>query len=348
MRNFFLICLFLVFVGVPNFYGQTKEADNATCSEGACCCGNDPTPAGVMISHVHAKNEWMISYRYMGMNMSGVEDGLTNVSQSDVLASYMSSPDLMKMQMHMGMLMCGITDRLTVMGMFNYVSNYMEMTMPVGSHLHHHSMSAAGIGDSKLYALYALKKNMFRQIIASLGINLPTGSISIKGPDGAMMYPNQRYAYSMQLGSGTVDLLPGFTYLKQNGKWTNSAQVQATIRTGKNSLGYRLGHEVLLNAWTAYYWLPFMSSSLRLEANYTSALAGSDPSVSKQIEISANPANYGGTRANLFLGTSFQTKKGFLKKNRLSVEYGLPVYQNIVGLQMKSKSSLYISWTLMF
>jgi len=212
MRTYALICLFFAMVWAANLKAQTEEADTTSCSKGNCCCGNDPTPAGVMISHVHTKNEWMISYRYMGMNMSGVEDGHTSLSQSDVLANYRSSPDLMQMQMHMGMLMYGITDRLTVMGMFNYVSNYMEMTMPVGSHLHHHSMSSTGIGDAKLYALYALKKNMFRQMIASLGFNLPSGSISVKGPAGAMMYPDQRYAYSMQLGSGTVELLPGITY----------------------------------------------------------------------------------------------------------------------------------------
>src|SRR5882762_4898775 len=94
-----LLLLLLISIGKTN--AQSVATDAMVCEKGGCCCGNDPTPAGVMISHVHLKNEWMISYRFMGMNMSGTNSGTERISQDKVLNSYFASPTLMQMNMHM-------------------------------------------------------------------------------------------------------------------------------------------------------------------------------------------------------------------------------------------------------
>ena len=346
LKQIVFFLLLLLSIGKTN--AQSVATDSMVCEKGGCCCGNDPTPAGIMISHVHLKNEWMISYRFMGMNMSGINSGTERVGQDKVLNSYFASPTLMQMNMHMLMAMCGVTDKLTVMGMLNYSSSYMEMTMPAGKNYHRHSMATAGIGDSKLYALYALKKTMTSQLLLSAGINLPTGSIKLEGPVDAMMYPGTRYPYAMQLGSGTVDVLPGLTYLSQKNKLTFSAQILGVIRTASNVHGYRLGNEASVNCWGAWQWLSFISSTVRLEGNVCEKISGSDPSLDTYSEISANPSNYGGKRLTAYIGTSFQTKTGLFKNNRLSAEYGLPFYQNLNGLQMTAKNTFYLAWSITF
>lgn len=329
-------------------YAQDATTEDVCGLDGCCCKGEDPTPAGVMISHVHQKNEWMISYRFMGMNMGDLAQGISARGENDVLSTYAAYPDFMRMNMHMLMAMCGISDRLTVMTMFNYSSGYMEMTMPVGRNLHHHGMSSAGLGDTKLYALYALSKKPIEQILVSLGVNLPTGSIMNKGEPGAMMYPNQRLPYNMQLGSGTYDLLPGITYLSQKRKMTYSAQMTSVLRTNYSAIGYKLGNELDLNAWTGWQWLPFMSSTLRLEGTIAGKIKGKDQSLDIFVEPSANSFNYGGKRVYTYIGSSIQPKSGFLKSNRLCAEYGLPIYQDLNGIQMKTKNSFYLAWLITF
>ncbi len=323
-------------------------ADSMVCNNERCTCDKDLTPAGVMISHVHARNEWMASYRFMGMSMSGVHSGTKELGESEVLKSYDSSPSSMHMSMHMLMLMYGVTDRLTLMGMAQYSSNYMEMTMQAGERTHKHSMSSSGMSDTKLYALYALHENYASQLVLSMGVNLPTGSIDVKGESGSSMFANRRYPYSMQLGSGTVDVLPGLSYLHQKNDLALAAQITADLRTGRNKSGYQLGNEVGMNCWIAKQWLNSLSTSLRVEATQTGKIKGSDVTLNSREDIGANSTNFGGSKIFTFIGLCLQGKAGFLQKNRLQIEYGLPIYQYVNGLQMPVKNSLFAAWSFTF
>ena len=58
-------------------------------------------PIWVMGDHIHKVGEWMLSYRYMGMTMSGNRTGVTPKTTADVLTDYMVAPKEMRMTMHM-------------------------------------------------------------------------------------------------------------------------------------------------------------------------------------------------------------------------------------------------------
>lgn len=322
-------------------------SDSSSCDSYKCSCDNDPTPAGVMISHVHLKKEWMVSYRYMGMRMQGLNNGEQTDNEGNALQNYSASPDFMQMNMHMIMAMYGVADRLTLMGMLNYSTAYMKMTMQGGAR-HHHGMNSSGLGDTKLYALYALFKNKTTQMLVSGGISLPSGSITKRGDTGSMMYPGQRLPYSMQNGSGTYDLLPGLNLLHQHNTMYYCVQASSIIRTTTNTLDYKLGNEFNLNAWYAWQWAPSISNSVRLEGNLAGRLHGNDSSLDPYSELSANTANYGGKRILVHFGISVQTKNGCLKRSRFSLEYGMPVYQDLNGLQSTLKNSLYFTWAQKF
>ncbi|PBQ30419.1 hypothetical protein CNR22_01110 [Sphingobacteriaceae bacterium] len=346
--KFLKTCSLMVLVLLAGIVSAQISGSHSECTAEECCCSNDLTPAGVMISHVHNKKEWMISYRYMAMGMAGIHKGNQEVNKGEVLETYQAFPDRMQMNMHMLMAMYGISNKLTTMVMFQYNSNYMEMTMPVAKNMHHHAMSSSGIGDTRLYALYALVKKTSSQLNLSAGLNLPSGSLHAKGEAGSAMFPGRRLPYNMQLGSGTIDLLPGMTYLAVKNKISYSAQASGVIRTAYNDLHYKLGNEFSINAWGAWQWLPFAATSLRLEATKAGKIKGSDSSLNMYEDLSANPANYGGTRAFVYLGSSLQFKQGFLKKNRFGAEYGLPFYQKMKGVQMITTHALFLSWSLTF
>ncbi len=332
------------------------SSDTSRCTDFSCC-NTDMTPAGVMISHVHSKNEWMISYRYMSMFMSGLETGTTNINKDRVFNDYLMSPEKMNMQMHMLMGMYGITSRLTVMAMFNYQVNSMDMTMfSSGGHVHPgghtnssstHHMNTMGLGDTKLHLLYGIVQRESCQLLASLGASVPTGTIHITGTADDAMYSNSHFPYGMQLGSGTVDILPSITYLHQKNDFAWSTSVSGTYRGGYNSLGYKLGNETTINSWIAYKWLSFISSSLRLQGTAAAAIDGHAPSLYVYNEPSANPLNYGGKNISAFFGSSFHFNR-FLKNNRLGIECGTPVYQDLNGIQLKQHLTLNANWSFSF
>jgi hypothetical protein len=342
-------CGLCFFIETGELRAQTKEhicLDN----------GNDPTPVSVMISHIHNKNEGMVSYKYMSMRMKGILAGGQSVDKNEVFNNYLMSPETMQMDMHMVMGMYGITDKLTLMGMINYNVMGMGMSMFTASGHQHsggstgdtsmaHFMQTSGLGDVKLSAFYSLIKRHNHQLLLGTGVSIPVGNFKMNGAKDDVMYPNKNYAYAMQLGSGTFDFLPYVSYLFQHNKATFSSQLSATVRTGYNSLGYKLGNEMALNTWFAYQWLPCLSNSVRIEGNIVDKIDGYNPSLYAYNEPSANTINYGGENVNCAMGTVFQLKNGVFKNSRLGVEYSVPLYQNVKGIQMKSTQTLTISYS---
>jgi hypothetical protein len=348
-----LATFFLLLCG--KVIGQSS-GDTLSCGF-SCCNTYDPTPSGVMISHIHHKKEWMLSYRYMNMEMGNIQSGVKSVDKNDVFLNYLMAPKSMRMDMHMLMGMYGLTGRITLMAMLNYSFTSMDMNMFSAAGHHHggsgstsneHVMNASGLGDCKIFALYGLIDTRHHQLMLSTGLSIPTGSIQMKGSNDDPMYSNQRLPYSMQMGSGTYDLLPCVNYFYQKNRVTYSAQISGIARLSSNSVGYRLGNEISSNVWFAYEWFRTFCSSIRFEANSMGMIKGYDPSVYYYNEPSSNPNNYGGERVNLYVGSSFQFKKGILKRNKVAAEYGIPLYQNLQGIQMPMGHTLNAAWSIMF
>lgn len=157
-----------------------------------------------MGDHGHKTGEVMLSYRFMAMDMQGLQSGTTSLETTDVLKGFMVTPTQMGMQMHAIGAMFAPHDKLTLMAMVGYQQRNMEME---GTHDHKeghhehpigtHEMSSAGIGDIKLESLLTVWKTDHLNLIGNIGVSLPTGSIAQTGTDGNVL------PYPMQLGSGS-------------------------------------------------------------------------------------------------------------------------------------------------
>jgi hypothetical protein len=77
-------------------------------------------------------------------------------------------------------------------------------------------------------------------------------------------------------------------------------------------------------------------------------IVAKDAELSTVMEPSANAKNYGGKNINTYIGVNFYLNKGFLKNSKLSMEYGMPLYQNINGIQLAQKSTIYAGWMISF
>ena len=322
-------------------------------SEIRCLCSMDPTPSGAMISHIHKKGEWMFSYRYMKMKMNGNISGTSSVSDDFIFNNYLGAPNQMAMDMHMLMGMYGLNDRFTGMVMFNYLDNAMSMDMlPVDPSLGHvghthsvadgHQMNTNGFGDIQLGLLYGLLMKESNQIILSSEVNIPTGSIDKKGPDGDMMYNNKRYPYAMQIGTGTFDFMPKVTYLSEKGEGTLSIQTGLSIPLSYNSLGYKNSATYQFSSWYAYKLGSKFTTSLRAVLDVSDNIIGLDESLYRYNEPSTNTLNYGQTSLYSFLGGTFH----FWSGNRIAFEFCLPLYQKVLGIQMKDEYQINLSYNI--
>lgn len=306
------------------------------------------------IYHTHPAGMWMFNYKFMHMNMKGLRDGTGDVPVSRTIPmmgtkyGYMMAPTEMEMDMHMFMVMYGITDKLTVMAMANYQENSMDMLMNMGGMMGKNRkeppMRTSGLGDTEIRGLY--KINTY--LVGSLGLSLPAGDIEKEFVTMGMRF---RDPYDMQLGSGTYDLKPALTYsaLSDDAKWNWGAQAMYTWHTGKNDNGWAYGDSLKVTGWLQRAFGP-ASSWLRVAYSDTGRIRGKDLQIQKLLDPmmgaptpDADPDNYGGRRLDGMLGLSLL--KGPLS---IGVEGGIPLYQDLNGLQLKTRWFLNAGIQIMF
>ena len=324
-------------------------------------------PIGVMGDHRHAEGEVMFSYRFMRMDMAGNQIGTNDVSPTAIATTVPNRffgmagqpptlrvvPTDMTMEMHMFGAMYAPNDRVTLMAMLPWVRKSMDhLTFAGGAGptvLGGFNVETEGLGDVKASALIDLWTGGNAALHANIGLSLPTGSITethqILTPMGTR--PTVRVPYAMQLGSGTVDLLPGITYVGRTGDAAYGAQLSGVVRLGDNSEGYALGDEVRATAWASYQPVPALSLSARVEAKSTGRIDGIDQLIMGPVQT-ADPDNYGGETVSVFAGVNFAVQSGALRGHRFAIEVGLPVYQDLNGPQMETDWTLTAGWQYAF
>ncbi|MDF9801406.1 hypothetical protein OKW21_006715 [Catalinimonas alkaloidigena] len=58
--------------------------------------------------------------------------------------------------------------------------------------------------------------------------------------------------------------------------------------------------------------------------------------------------NTGGSVVNAFISTNCTIRKGPFEGHRLAFEYGVPIYQNLNGIQMWGRNTLLLGWQASF
>ncbi|MEO1041197.1 MAG: transporter [Pseudomonadota bacterium] len=329
----------------------------------------DHAPIGVMADHRHGKGELMFSYRFMRMDMQGSRDGTDQLSLQEIATTvpnrFFGTPGQpptlrvvpleMIMDMHMVGAMVGVTDRVTLMAMGSYLTNRMDhVTFQGGmgtSRLGDFTTESQGFGDTTVTAIVGLDRGQSetREFNVNLGASLPTGSITetdtVFTPMG--MTPNLRLPYPMQLGSGTFDLKPGFTYRDRGGSLTWGAQTTATLRTGENDEGYTLGDRYEGTAWLGYVFDHAAAGFLRLKAVSQGTIDGLDLEIVAPVQT-ADPDNQGGDTVEVFVGLNLAGQEGRLRGHRFSVEAGFPLYRDLNGPQLETDFTLTVGWQKSF
>lgn len=340
--RYFSLCSFLLFTtGVFSAYSQEmkskKNQKPPMEMKGGDMMSAGLLPAGIMIGEA---KKWMVGYQVMFDKMEGNLVESKSISEANILQNFMAAPTDMKMQMHMGMAMYAPSDKLTLMVMVPYIRKSMNHITANGMRFNE---LTKGIGDIELRGLYSVSpvKNLRNRVLLNWGISLPSGSIN-------KQMGNMRLEYPMQLGSGTVAISPGLTYVGQSKPWGWGAEFIPVFQTGKNKNGYRLGNVYKPNIWVARQVAPWLSISAKATGEIWQNIKGADALLDVMDEPTKNPALQGGERLDFILGMNMYPDKGFLKQSQFFLQALKPLLQSLDGPQLKKQSTVKLGWQLEF
>lgn len=300
---------------------------------------NLEAPISVMGSHMHEKGAWMISYRFMSMNMKDLRQGKDDISATAAHdTGYMMIPLEMGMDMHMIGAMYAPSDNFTLMAMFNIVQNDMDMQMRnmMNGMIMPFTSSSSGFGDTKITGLYNFSANEKGSLHGQFGVSLPTGSIEQMQVTPMSNGNEAMLPYPMQLGSGTFDTELGLTYVGNREGVSWGHQLKGLFRLGENSNEYTLGNQYILENWVSIKTAKWMSVSARLEGLITNEISGENPDLNPMMSLTADAANSGGT----FVNGGFGVNAYLFDDLQLGAEYELPLYQDLNGIQLKQQHTI--------
>lgn len=326
-----------------------------------------------MNEHTHDGGVFMVGLRYArtksgGTNVSGTQD----IADADILASgYTSRTSSMTMDMVMLDLMYAPNDKLTLMVMPHWMRHEMTMvgidamnTGMDGMHgggMHggtggmtgHHghgpafdetmTHSAEGFSDTLVSGSYRLADTGTLKAHATLGLWVPTGRVDLKNHDGTFVH------YGMQPVSGTWDLEPSATVSGQAGDigWGLQASYRWRLED-ENASGFAFGDRFGLRGWMSYRASRDVSLTGRLSFKTEGDITGHYNGPHHHSAPADRQANYGGDRVWADLGINYALPFGGPDRVQVGLEAGVPLYQDLNGIQAPDQWRLALAATKVF
>ncbi|MBB2175029.1 hypothetical protein [Gluconacetobacter johannae] len=291
----------------------------------------------------------MFSPGFMGMqgNMVGdhtVSSGAIATTYNAVTGSKIRVvPDGMNAQMYMFGVMYAVSDWLNVSVMSSWTRKYMRMTTYKGmmgsTVLGSNSGSTSGFGDTSVNAIVRFYQDQHTHLHLNFGLGLPSGSttetITMLAPMGMRM--QMRAPYGMQMGTGSVEALPGLTYLGTAGRWSWGGAFRARIPFARNSHDYNWGAMYEEDLWGGYLLPGDMVLSFRVDYTRQDRIGGRDLMINGPGQP-MNPVYYGGQRLQLLGGLDIDGHSlGLPGYSHFAIEGGKPVYQKLNGPQLSAE-----------
>lgn len=306
-------------------------------------------PVAVLGDRTYAPGELALSYRFMGIVFDGQRTGEMSVPLTTVLDAFAFAPVRQEVTMHLFGLAFGLGDRVTLEAHVPFLMGKMTEHLTEDELRFRNETGfpedddRAGFGDVAVRGHLSVYEQGPYRAHATMGVSLPLGSFRqpYRTPDD----PDEtRAPYSLQIGSGTVDLLPGFTVAAQNDQASTGIQVNTVLRLHENELDYHLGHRFEGSVWGAYQTTDFVSMSVRLLARRWMNVEGADPLLDPMETPAAHPELQGGTRVEMPVGINVFFPEGLLQGHRVGIEASKPIYQDLDGPQLEHGWSLTLGW----
>ena len=338
-------------------FGQTPPVDLANMSLGdllnakiirsyadhaAFKTGGQGAPLGYLDS-----SRFHFSTSYVKVRFDGYMDGTDDLSFNDVLWSpgeeprtdenFPVVPTVITQEAVQFKVAYDLTEQWSLSLSIPYIRQETEH-ISIAPGFDEFTIVSEGFGDTEIGATWLHRLNQNSSILVNLGLSLPTGSIDEKGDTPSPGRDNQ-LPYTMQLGSGTYDIKPSIVYSGVAGDWTYGANLNMTLRTGKNDRDYRLGNVYQAGIWTRYALTDWIQPSFRIDGVVWDEISGKDPALpydpinDRYPAAVVKPDNFGGTKLLALVGLRLKDPRGRLENTFLELEAGAPFYQDLNGPQ---------------
>lgn len=314
---------------MAEIYGRDNVANHEKMSHSSMGSHSYMPPLMITGGHTHSGNEWMLTYRYMRMEMHGNRSGTERVTSNEIFnQGFTVAPETMVTQMHMLSGMYGINDDVTIMGMLPYVFKDMDSIRSNGQTF---STESDGLGDIEVAGLWKAFERESDAITLELGVSLPTGDTDKR--DDTPIANNMKLPYPMQIGSGTYDFKPAINWVAQHNEYTVGAKTAAILRTGENDDDYRLGNVYSLQGWVKRPMNEAVTISTMLEAKRWQNIHGQDTAINASTSPNNDPDRQAGSRLDFGVGVDWTPD--FLNGAEAGMSVNVPLWQNLKGPQME-------------
>ena len=305
-------------------------------------------------------SRWSVGYRYLHVSFSGHRDGTDSLTNEELLVppgstlgdrAFLILPTNIRQEAHVLEVGYRASDRLawTLLVPYIFQSTEHVSSVPAFSEF---TIDSDGVGDISVTPSLQVWDRGPHSVEVNLGASIPVGSISEKGdtPSGGPGDLNQ-LPYTMQIGSGTLDLLPGVAYRGTRDRWHWTLQAQATLRLGKNFHNYSLGNRYVFAGRLGRVVSDWFEPTIGLRFQHWESIDGEGPGLPPGPPYAAtvaDPRRYGGQKMNISVGARMQLDKSWLRLGTIEFSAGLPIYQRLNGPQPEEQWQLSGAWKLGF
>ncbi len=193
-----------------------------------------------------------------------------------------------------------------------------------------------GIGDIGFSFIIPFIRKGRESSQIHFGFDAPTGAIRRGGNQGRLPYDNQ-------IGNGSWDFEWGWTYRGELDYFSWGGQVVGNHSVGRNGLHYREGSRFEASIWSGLRIVSGLSASLRFSLEKRNNISGRDRSLDIVADgPSSNDKKRGGFHVDVYPGISLEIPG--LDRQRLAIEFGLPIYQHLDGPQLSRDWSVKAGW----
>ncbi|KGE03781.1 transporter family protein [Pseudohaliea rubra] len=197
------------------------------------------------------------------------------------------------------------------------------------------TIDSDGLGDIGILPAYSWTSGAGSRWQASLGMTLPTGSIDKEG-DTPRGPGEQQLPYTMQIGSGTYDVVAALSAEARRNSLSFGGRVSAKVRLGENDRNYTLGNSYSATAWTGYEGWQHARPSLGVTYWWRGRVNGEDEELSfpgapfPYPAPVVDPQRFGGEQVELAARLELPLGASGVA---LEAEYRIPLWRDLNGPQ---------------
>ena len=298
-------------------------------------------PVGVRFGEALDHGALRVGYSWERRRSQGFLAGTRDVTTDFVRGSlgYNSTPRSLEVTVHTVEIAYAPHPRVTLVAELPFVQaelQRVDAATPGACNGVRCEFQSEGLGDVRFSMIVPFIRKGVESSQIHVGLDAPTGAFRRQG--GTSL----RLPYAAQPGNGTWDLEWGWTYKGEIERFSWGGQAVGRHPVGRNGLDYREGSRFTGRLWGVVRLFSGVDLSLRTEWEKQNEIEGFDRSLRPTVDPLENPELY--DRISITMSPGMSIEIPALGGQRIGVEVGIPVYQDVDGPQLERDWTITTAW----